>query len=111
MNEEIIIPAIVFGSIVGVIYMYLTTRNKERMALIEKGESADLFLSKSSASLFKDFGLKLGVMAIGVAIGILLGYLLSSSTQLQQKVAYPSMIFLFAGISLVCTHYLTNKKV
>ena len=37
--EEVLIPLIVFSSIFGMVYVYLNTRNKERLSLIEKGRS------------------------------------------------------------------------
>lgn len=37
MQEEILIPLIIFSTIFGVSYVYLTTQNKERLALIERG--------------------------------------------------------------------------
>ena len=46
--EEILIPLIVFSSIFGMVYVFLNTRNKERLALIEKGADASLFASKKN---------------------------------------------------------------
>ena len=43
MGSEVIIVPILFGVIFGIIYLYFSTRNKERMALIEKGIGADIF--------------------------------------------------------------------
>ena len=37
MDEEILIPLSMFAAIFGIVYLYFTTRNKERLALIEKG--------------------------------------------------------------------------
>ena len=39
------IPLAFFASVVLVAYMFYSTRNKERMALIEKGADASLFRS------------------------------------------------------------------
>ena len=41
---EVIIIGIIFGSIFGVFYLYFSTRNKERLALIEKGADASIFM-------------------------------------------------------------------
>ena len=41
MNAEILIPISLFLAIFGIIYLYLSTRNKERLALIEKGVDKD----------------------------------------------------------------------
>jgi RNA polymerase sigma factor (sigma-70 family) len=38
--EEVLIPLIVFGTMFAMLYVFLTTRNKERLALIEKGADA-----------------------------------------------------------------------
>ena len=107
MNPEIIIPTVVFASIFGIAYLYFTTRNKERMALIEKGASAELFNKENKEG---NWGLKIGIMAIGIGFGILFGYLFSAIGLVNEDVAFPAMIFLFAGAGLVASHYLTNKK-
>jgi len=99
MQEEIFIPLIIFGSIFGIFYVFISTRNKERMALIEKGADASLFATKKKN--FRNFTLKIGMLAVGIGIGILMGSLLSSYTILNEEVAYPSMIFLFGGLFLV----------
>ena len=43
--EEFIVMLILFGTIFGIAYVYLTTRNRERLALIEKGVDASLAAS------------------------------------------------------------------
>lgn len=107
MNEEIIIPILMFGSLFGIMYIYLMTRNKERMALIEKGASAELFTKPVKEG---KWGLKLGIMAIGVGVGIVIANLFVSAGWLKEEVAFPSMIFLFAGIGLVTSYYLSVGK-
>lgn len=96
-----------FAAIFGIIYIFLMTRNKERMALIENGASADLFNSP-----IKDgkWGLKIGIMSMGVGIGIVVANLFVAAQLLDSEVAFPSMIFLFAGAGLVVSHYLASSK-
>jgi len=43
MHEGIVIPASLFLTIFGIVYLYFSTRNKERLALIEKGADASNF--------------------------------------------------------------------
>ena len=69
--EPILIPFIVFATFFGIAYLFFTTRNKERLALIEKGETAAIFNNEGNRYV----GLKIGIAFIGVSIGILLGYL------------------------------------
>lgn len=97
--EAILIPLIVFSSIFGMVYVFLNTRNKERLSLIEKGADASLFASKKTHR--SNLTLKFGMLAVGIGVGILIASLLESYTVLDEEVAYPSMIFLFGGLFLV----------
>ncbi len=107
MAEAILIPLIVFSSIFGIFYVWISTRNKERMALIEKGADASLFATKKKN--FTNLTLKFGMLAIGIGTGILVGSLLSSYTALGKEVAFPSMIFLFGGLFLVGNALIEKK--
>lgn len=109
MNPEIIIPVTVFASIFGIAYIYLTTRNKERMALIEKDQSADLF-NRENKSSTGAWGLKIGIMAIGISIGILLASIMETNGLMDDEIAFPAMIFMFGGAGLVVSHYISQKK-
>ena len=105
MNLEVLIPMTMFGAIFGVLYVFLTTRNKERLAMIEKGIDAKLLTGKKSR-----IGIKIGLLAIGVSIGILMGQVLTLNTNFPEEAAMPSMIFLFAGIGLVADHFISKKE-
>ena len=107
MAAEILIPGIVFASIFGVFYVFISARNKERMALIEKGADASLFSTNTRS--YSNVTLKFGMLAVGIGIGILLGALLTQYTTLEEPVAYFSMIFLFGGLGLIF-NYLIEKK-
>ena len=108
MLEDILVPLIVFATGFGIVYLFLTTRNKERMALIEKGADAKMFNSGKKLS-WKNFALSVGMLAIGIGLGVIVAAILESTTSIGEKVAYPSMIFLFAGISLVLYFFLARK--
>ena len=105
--EPILIPLIVFSSIFGMVYVFLNTRNKERMALIEKGADASLFATKKNHR--SNLTLKFGMLAVGIGIGILIASILESYTVLDEEVAYPSMIFLFGGLFLVGNAMIEKK--
>ncbi len=102
----VLILAIIFGSIVTMVY--LSIRRKERMAMMEKGIDASMFVSphrKSAQSL------KYGILLIGIALGILLGKLLAATEafRFEEEAAYFSMIFLFGGLGLVIYHFMAKK--
>lgn len=107
MLEGILIPIAFFAMIFGSLYVYLTTRNRERLALIDKGASPELFKSKSDVN-YGYMIFKLGLFFIGIALGIVAGYFLAEAG-MQKVSAYFSMIFMFGGIGLVVSFLLQGK--
>jgi len=105
---EVLIPIVLFLSIFGIFYVWISTRNKERMALIEKGADASLFATKKKN--LTNITLKIGMLAVGIGTGILMGSLLSTYTALDEEVAFPSMIFLFGGLFLVGNAFIEKKN-
>ena len=102
---EILVPFIVFSAMFGSLFVYLTTRNRERLAMIEKGMDPRTFKPK-----FNRFGIKIGLLAAGIAVGMLMGQLISHTTGMFLELAMFSMIFLFGGLGLVLDHYLARKE-
>lgn len=100
--EDILIPIVailvVFGTAYGVARLYLTTRSRERLALIAKGMSAE-HLSSPRA------GLRWAIVLISIGIGIFMGYILSEVTGVDAGVAYSTMILIFAGVGYVLGHW------
>lgn len=101
----IIVTAIIFGFTYNVIALFV--RNKERMAMLEKGIDASFFITKQQPS---QQALKYGMLFIGVALGILFGSILSETTSLSNEASYFSMIFLFGGLALVIHHFTERKE-
>ncbi|RCS27547.1 hypothetical protein DUT90_05390 [Polaribacter sp. WD7] len=121
---EIAVLAIIFGSIFGVFYLYFSTRNKERMALIEKGVDASIFMkghAKNAAPFWKVFVLNLGLLAMGIGVGILLGSLLDyyfgyngpynerPYNHVKSEIFYLASIFLSSGGALLIGFNQTKK--
>ena len=107
MAVTILVVLIIFSSIFGVIYTFLTTRNKERLALIENGADAKLFNSGQKFS-FGEFVLNLALLAIGVGVGVLVGALFNQGG-LEEGVAFTSCIFIFGGIGLLVSFFINRK--
>tara|TARA_B110000046_G_C13026009_1_gene414136 strand:+ start:10684 stop:11064 length:381 start_codon:yes stop_codon:yes gene_type:complete len=121
---EVAILAVIFGCFFGVFYLYFSTRNKERLALIEKGADASIFMSsqkRNAAPFWKVLILNLGLLAMGVGVGILLGSLLSynfgysgsyqnrPTNYISSETLYAASIFLCAGASLLIGFTITKK--
>lgn len=97
-----------FATVFGIMYIFYTTRNKERLALIDKGAEASLFNTGKTGFAWGRLSMKLGMLAIGISLGILVGELLTRGG-LDDDVSYPSMIFLFGGIALVLFYFVDRK--
>ena len=103
-----------FIVIFGIFYLHYSTRNRERIALIEKGADASIFMSGKSAPrtpIWKVFILNLAVLCIGVGVGVFLASLLHDVMGLDAEVAYPGSIFLVAGISLFVGFTLSKSMI
>ena len=112
--ETLIIFIALFATIFGIMYVHYTTRNKERMALIEKGADASLFNTGKEGVRFNfswgKFTLKIGMLFMGIALGILAGAILTNSGILDEDANYPAMILLFGGLSLVLFYVIDRKS-
>lgn len=110
---EVAIVAIIFGSFFGLFYLYFSTRNKERLALIEKGVDAKIFVSgdkRNPAPFWKVFILNLAVLLMGIGAGVLIAMFLESAfPNIEEDALYPGVIFLTAGAALFVGFTLTKK--
>jgi hypothetical protein len=97
-----------FGAIFGVAYFYFTTRNRERLALIEKNADPAIF-KVEPVNILKKFSIKLGMLFIGGGLGVLVGNILTVTTRLEEPVSYLAMIFMFAGAGLVASYFVARK--
>ena len=111
--SDVIIVAIIFGAFFGVFYLYFSTRNKERLSLIEKGADASLFYSAKKKKTLPWITLKIGMLFVGIAVGTAIGILFSNSISSAGYELRPlfiiSMIFLFGGLSLIWNFMLERK--
>ena len=103
-----------FIIIFGIFYLHYSTRNKERLALIEKGADASIFFSakaqkKSSAPIWKVLIFNLAVLLIGIGTGVFMGAILEAYSAIEVEVGYTASIFLMAGLGLF-TGFMLSKK-
>ncbi|WP_415190701.1 DUF6249 domain-containing protein [Psychroserpens sp.] len=111
MMEELLIPLSFFLAIFGMVYLYLSTRNKERLALIEKGVDASIFMRGRSqtAPIWKVFILNLALLLMGIGLGTFLASLLDNYTALDEDAIYPATIFFMAGVGLFVGFTMTKN--
>lgn len=108
---EAIITVSLFLMIFGIFYLFLSTRNKERLALIEKGVDARIFIKGKSATnnIGKIIILNLALLLMGIGIGVFIGLILSTFTLMDNGAAYSATIFTMAGVGLFIGFYMTKK--
>ena len=102
----VLVPLGFFAMIFGIVYLGVTSRNRERMALIERGADPSLFDTKRKGATGGI--MKVGLFLFGIGVGIVVAYFLASGG-MEQGAAYPAMIFVFGGLALI-TSYLWQRK-
>lgn len=110
--EELAVLIVIFGTIFGIAYLYFSTRNKERLALIEKGADASIFVKgrqKNAAPFWKVLILNLSLLLIGIGLGVFFALILENALGWSDDAIYPSMIFLMAGVGLFVGFQQTKK--
>ncbi|MBV7270543.1 DUF6249 domain-containing protein [Winogradskyella luteola] len=110
MDAEFLIPISLFAAIFGMVYLYFSTRNKERLALIEKGADASIFnIGKRAGSSWKVIVLNLAFLLMGIGLGVFIANILDTYTGLDEEAVYPAMIFFMAGVGLYIGFTQTRK--
>ncbi|MBE0391443.1 DUF6249 domain-containing protein [Flavobacterium sp. PL002] len=110
MGPEVFIVMTIFGAVFGVFYLFFSTRNKERLALIEKGADASIFMSKrqKNAPMWRMFILNLAVLLMGIGAGILLAIIIQTIFNVTSEALFPGIIFLTAGTGLLIGFKMTK---
>ncbi|MCX2681234.1 hypothetical protein OOZ15_14880 [Galbibacter sp. EGI 63066] len=111
MGGPTIVFSILIVAIFGIFYLYFSTRNKERLTLIEKGADASIFVhgKRKTAPIWKVIILNLALLFMGVGLGIFIAQLLENYTTMNDDAIYPACIFLMAGVGLFVGFTMTKN--
>jgi hypothetical protein len=101
------ITLIVFAAIFGVVYIVITARNKERMAMIDKGVNPKDFMVQRKPQAYSI--LKWALLLAGVGLGLFVGSLLVTYTGIDEEPAYFACALLFGGSGLAAAFFITRK--
>lgn len=101
--EDILIPIAFFLALFAILYVYWTTRTKERLALIEKGLDAGIFKGECSQLSL----VKWGLFLIAIGLGVVFGFALSKV--MNEVVAFFTAILVLGGAGLILAYVVTNK--
>ena len=110
MDEDILIPISFFAVIFGIFYLYLSTRNKERLTLIEKGADASIFNLGKRGSSWKVVILNFAFLLMGIGLGTFIAALIDTYTNLGEG-AMVAVVFFMAGVGLYVGFIQTKKAI
>ena len=111
MAAGILVPTGFFLMVFGIVYLFLSTRNKERLALIEKGMDANIFVRDKGSGFipgWKIFLINFAILLISVGVAIFLASIIEEMG-VYAEVAYTGTIFTLAGIGLLVGFNMTKK--
>ena len=111
MNEEILIPIVLFSGTAVVLWKFFETRHKERMAIIEKALDPVAYKEMYSRQMFRISplsNLKWGLIALFIGLGILCGIQLDAIYSVTQFVA--PFVFISGGLALVVFYFIVAKR-
>ncbi len=103
--EGIFVPIGFFLMIFAILYVYYTTRSRERLALIEKGVDASIF--KIDPERKRLDLVKWGVFMVGLGVGVVGGFALSSI--MNEVVAFFTAILVCGGVGLIVAYFVVSK--
>lgn len=111
--SQTLAPIVMFLSMTSTVFGIYYLRNKENMALIERGINPRESYRKFSSLTY----LKYGMLFIGVGLGLLLAYIIDESMPHKgfqvgpDRVAlYFSLIGICGGLGLVISYFIERKE-
>jgi hypothetical protein len=105
VSRDLLVSLAAFATIFGIFYVFMITRYRERMAMLEKGVTPASFANKNGGSNT----LKFGMLSVGISLGILAGNFLYREDIIERAPAFFSMIFLMGGLSLILNFVIDRK--
>ncbi|CAN5349653.1 hypothetical protein BH09BAC3_BH09BAC3_08640 [soil metagenome] len=101
----VLLPIIIsLGAFVMIVYLR-KFENIERMSIIDKGLSPDLFKSNKVAPTT----IRWSLLLIGVGIGFLMGYWLDRTFDMEET-GYFAMLFIWGGLGLGTAYFVEERR-
>lgn len=108
--QEIVIPLAMFAMIFGIVYISVTSKHRQRMAMIDKGMDPGNLAEKDSPFRSLRNGMFLAAVGIGLLIGRALEPLFQKSVEDDNPLSYFISILICGGIALIAHHFIAAKK-
>jgi|ERR1041385_2145176 Na+/melibiose symporter-like transporter len=109
--HEVMIPIILFLTIGAIFLMWIISRHRERMVMVEKGMSSEDIKALYSKTVQRDplSSLKWGILFVLGGVAVMFGNFLVERFNVQPPVVI-GMVCLFVGIGLVLFYTIASKK-
>ena len=91
----------------GIAFIFLKSRSKERLALIERNIDASLFFGKKKDNLTY-WTLRIGALLFGFGIGLLVGFIMADAYNDDMFIAPP--LFIFSGLFWII-EFIVERKI
>ncbi|HRH71255.1 MAG TPA: hypothetical protein PLB89_17255 [Flavobacteriales bacterium] len=104
--ESTLVPIALFAAIFGIIYISVTAKHRQRMAMIDKGLSPADLAERSDP--FRS--LKSGMVAMGVGVGLLIGYIIQYTTHNDDPMPYFILVTICGGAALIGHYFIVRHK-
>lgn len=98
MNDDFLIVLIIFAAIFGIVFVVAQARNRERMAMIEKGVNPKDFMTDRRPNSYGI--LKWALLLVGIGFGLFIGSVLETYTSINEEPAYFASALFFGGAGL-----------
>jgi hypothetical protein len=98
---------VIFSCVAIIIILFIRNRHKEKIELIKKGDSTNFH---DISEYMKLNSLGRGIIFISMALGVLVGHLLTSQTELSDPVCYIGSVLLFFGIGSLLFYFILRKR-
>jgi len=110
MLTAILVPIASLATILAIVYLVVTAKNRERMAMIENGVDPKDFISKPKTRSNAAGTITWGLLLVGVGLGLFFGSILEAYTDIQEEPAYFGCALLFGGLGLTLAYFITKKS-
>ncbi|MES2809775.1 MAG: DUF6249 domain-containing protein [Bacteroidota bacterium] len=105
VTRDAIVSITLFAAVFGMVYIYLMTRHRERMAMLER----NLVSSPFHTSNFNNFTLKTGMLLVGLSIGFFIIFIIEQGGT-HSDVINVAIVCLFGGLSLIASYLVVQKQ-
>ena len=109
MLTGILVPIAAFATILTIVYLVVTAKNRERMAMFEKGVNPQDFMTQPKPRSYAYGIITWGLLLVGVGLGLFIGSIIEAYTDIQEEPAYFACALLFGGLGLVLAYFITKK--